>query len=51
VPVVQVDNGLPEVVVNSAYGGNVVHVPFNIDPRKTIDVARRLQQGTKSLGH
>lgn len=49
VPVVQVDNGLPEVVVNSAYGGNVVHVPFNIDPRKTIDVARRLQPKARKV--
>jgi len=43
VPVVQVDNGVSELALSHTYGNNWVHVTYNIDVRKTVDIARRLQ--------
>jgi signal transduction histidine kinase len=43
VPVVQVSNVLPDPSVRSAHDSNWVHVLFNIDGRKTVEAAKRLQ--------
>lgn len=49
VPVVQVDIGLSELVISRSYGGNAVHVSYNVDARKTVDVARRMQPNARKV--
>ena len=49
VPVVQVDNGTSEPVIEKAYRGNAVLVSWNLDARKTFAAARRLQPGARKV--
>jgi signal transduction histidine kinase len=49
VPVVQVDNGVSTLALRNTYGSNWVHVTFNLDARKTIDAARRLQPKARKV--
>ncbi len=50
VPVIEVDLGLHEEALDETYGrNNWVHVDYYIDPRKTVDAAKRLQPRAKKL--
>ena len=49
VPVVQVDNGESDQPTREAYGMNAVHISFNIDARKTIDLAKHLQPRARKV--
>jgi len=49
VPVVQVSNAASNPTDGSSQRANFVHVLFNIDARKIIDVARRLQPKTRRV--
>jgi len=49
VPVVQVDNGTSEPVIEKTYRGNAILVSWNLDARKTVDAARRLHPGARKV--